>query len=163
MCPFFTYFLFGAVWFRNGLPLGPDIIYCTTYTWHVVMYLCIQSAAAAAAACYCCVLLHCFSCSCCCLLLLFVIVCRMQKKMLLFIKSDCSVLFIFIKTRSIVPLGSTVAFTASTCLLYYIRGNYGYARSQGGRQPTAAKTPLYSTLYYRHPYFEAERGFPRHS
>jgi len=33
-----------------------------------------------------------------------------------------------------VPLGSTVAFTASICL-YYILGNYAHARSQGGRQP----------------------------
>ena len=31
------------------------------------------------------------------------------------------------------PLGSTVAFTASVCL-YYILGSYGHARSQGGHQ-----------------------------
>ena len=41
-----------------------------------------------------------------------------------------------------VPLGSTVAFTVSICL-YYILGNYGHARSRGGRQTTATKPPLY--------------------
>ena len=40
-----------------------------------------------------------------------------------------------------VPLGSTVAFTASICR--YLLGNYGNARSQGGRQPATAKPPLY--------------------
>ena len=50
-----------------------------------------------------------------------------------------------------VPLGSTVAFTASICLCY-ILGNYGHARSQGGRQPAAAKPPcapynMYLVLY----------------
>ena len=40
-----------------------------------------------------------------------------------------------------VPLGSTVACTATICL-DYILGNYGHARSQGGRQPAAAKAPL---------------------
>ena len=34
------------------------------------------------------------------------------------------------------------AFTASICQ-YYILGNYGHARSQGGRQPATAKPPLY--------------------
>ena len=38
---------------------------------------------------------------------------------------------------------SVVAFTASICP-YYIFGNYGHARSQGGRQPAAAKPPVYN-------------------
>ena len=41
-----------------------------------------------------------------------------------------------------VPLGSTVACTATICL-DYILGNYGHARSQGGRQPAAPNPPLY--------------------
>ena len=41
-----------------------------------------------------------------------------------------------------VPLRSTVAFTASICL-NCILGNYGHARSQGGRQPAAAKPSLH--------------------
>ena len=40
------------------------------------------------------------------------------------------------------PLGSVVTFTASTCL-YYIFGNCGHARSQGGRQPAEAEPPSY--------------------
>ena len=32
-----------------------------------------------------------------------------------------------------IPVGSTVAFTASVCL-YHILGSYGHARSQGGHQ-----------------------------
>ena len=40
-----------------------------------------------------------------------------------------------------VPLGSTVAFTAPTCLRY-ILGKHGCARNQGGCQPAAAKSPL---------------------
>ena len=32
-----------------------------------------------------------------------------------------------------IPLGGTVAFTASVCL-YYILGSYGHARSQGSHQ-----------------------------
>ena len=49
---FFTSFLFGAVWFHNRVPLGPDIpgiillLYDVSYVWHAF----IQSAAAAAAA-----------------------------------------------------------------------------------------------------------------
>ena len=30
----------------------------------------------------------------------------------------------------------------------YILGNYGHARSQGGRQPAAAKPPLYISYVY---------------
>ena len=42
-----------------------------------------------------------------------------------------------------VPLGNTVAFTVSTSL-YHILGKNGHERSQGGRQPAAAKPPLYN-------------------
>ena len=48
-----------------------------------------------------------------------------------------------------VPVGSTLAFTAPTCLCY-ILGNYGYARSQGERQPAAAKTPFLVLSYLLH-------------
>ena len=56
-----------------------------------------------------------------------------------FIESDSSVFFPFTRHFN-VPLGCIVVFTASiACIL----GNYGHARSQGGRQPAAAKQPLY--------------------
>ena len=42
-----------------------------------------------------------------------------------------------------VPLGSTVAFAASICL-YYIPGNCGHARSQGGCETTRHQTKIYS-------------------
>ena len=60
-----------------------------------------------------------------------------------FIESDPSVFFLFIQTRLIfdVPLDSTVSHLPSR--FAYILGNYGHVRSQGGRQPAAAKTPLY--------------------
>ena len=64
-----------------------------------------------------------------------------------FIESDSSVFFLFIQTRYIlnVLLVSTVAFTASICL-QYILGNHGHGRSQGGRQPAAAKPHLYKCI-----------------
>ena len=49
---------------------------------------------------------------------------------------------------SVLPLGSTVAFTASICL-DYILGNDGHARSQGGRQPVASKPPLEPSILSR--------------
>ena len=70
--------------------------------------------------CSCSVLLYCCCCrSCCCLLLLFVIVCRMAF-FFAGIESDSSVFLLFIQKRYIlnVPLGSTVASTASICLHY---------------------------------------------
>ena len=59
-----------------------------------------------------------------------------------FIESDPSVFFLFIQTRLIfdVPLDSTVSHLPSR--FAYILGNYGHVRSQGGRQPAAAKPPL---------------------
>ena len=58
------------------------------------------------------------------------------------IESDSIQCFLSWKTIIfIVPLGCSVAFTASICL-YYILGNYGHAWSQGGRQPAALKPPL---------------------
>ena len=95
--------------------------------------------------CCCSVLLYC--CCCCSLvLMLFVIVCRMELLLLCFIASDSSVFFLLIQTRY-VPLGSTVAFTASIYVSYrsyisYILGSNGHTRSQGGRQPAGAK-PIY--------------------
>ena len=51
---FLTYFLFGAVWFHNREPLGPDtpgiiLLYEVLYSWHV---LAMSAAAAAASSCY---------------------------------------------------------------------------------------------------------------
>ena len=64
-----------------------------------------------------------------------------------FIESDPSVLFLFIQTRFIfyVPLDGTVASMASISLHL---GNYGHARTQGGRQPAAAKPALYNICIY---------------
>ena len=101
-----------------------------------------QSAAAAAAATLCVAILLLFLLQ---QLLLFVIVCRMAKIVagsLNLIPSVGSFLFILkhVLFLMYVPLDGVVAFTASICL-YYILGNYGHARSHGGRQPTAAKPP----------------------
>ena len=55
--------------------------------------------------------------------------------------------FLFVHTRFVfygTPWQYCVAFTASICL--YILGNYGHARSQDGRQPAAAKPPLYTRI-----------------
>ena len=81
--------------------------------------------------------------------MLFVIVCRMELLLLCFIASDSSVFFLLIQTRY-VPLGSTVAFTASIYVSYrsyisYILGSNGHTRSQGGRQP--AGRSLYISVY----------------
>ena len=103
----------------------------------------VSAAAAAAAAALCVSLLLLLQ-----QLLLFVIGCRMAKIVAgsLFIPSR--VFSLFIQTRIIFnvymyPLAvlTAVAFAASICL-YYILGNFGHARSQGGRQPAAAKPPL---------------------
>ena len=60
------------------------------------------------------------------------------------------VLFLFILKHDLfsmyAPIGSAVTFTASTCL-YYTLGNYGHARSQGGRQSAAAKPPLHKYMH----------------
>ena len=62
------------------------------------------------------------------------------------------VLFLFIQTRFIcnIPLGSTVAFTASVYQTHTInpRYNCGHARSQGGRPPGAAN--IIYTVSYTH-------------
>ena len=102
---------------------------------------------------YCC----CCCYACCCSLLLFVIVCRMAM-WLTASDSDSSVFFLFTSNTiyfefTYIPLGSTVAFSVVSCFL----GNYGHARSQGGRQPAAAKPPLYirvcTSIYTRDTYF----------
>ena len=58
-----------------------------------------------------------------------------------FIESDPSVFFLFIQTQFTLnaPLGSTVSLSRRR--FAYILGNYGHARSQGGRQHAAAKPP----------------------
>ena len=63
------------------------------------------------------------------------------------IESDPSVSFLFIQRDLflVVPLGSTVSHLRPR--FAYILGNCGHARSQGGRQPAAAKPPLYA--YFR--------------
>ena len=71
------------------------------------------------------------------------------KKSSWFIESDSSHCFFLFKHGFFlmyVPLGGTLAFTASI-LLYYIVANYGHARSQGGRQSAAANPPLYLFLF----------------
>ena len=146
-CVFFQLFWFGAVLVHNRVPLGPDIpgiillydvllrsIYLACiYTCRVLLPLLLLLL---------CMSVYCCCCTSCRLLLLFVIVCRMA----IFFAGSVNltpsvVMFLFIlKTRkkiTNVPLGSVVAFTASICL-YYVLGNYGHARSQGGRQPAGA-------------------------
>ena len=61
-----------------------------------------------------------------------------------FTESDPSVFLLFIQTRFTfhVPLGSTVSHLQSRFTYEYILGNCGHERSQGGRQPAAAKPPL---------------------
>ena len=76
-----------------------------------------------------------------------------DKKCCWFIESgSIQCFFLFIQTQFIfnvcIPLGSTVAFTASICL-DYILGNDGHARSQGGRQPVASKPPLEPSILSR--------------
>ena len=108
--------------------------------------MCVLSAAAAAAAALCvAILLLLLQQQCCCFLLLFVIVCRTAKFVCWFIGSDPSVFFLFTQRRFLflmVPLGSTIVSRLRPRFAYTL-GNYGRARSQGGRQPTAAKPPLY--------------------
>ena len=108
------------------------------------MYLYIQSAAAAAAAAAtaAAALYRCCCCSSCCLLVLFVIVCRMA-----IVAGSLNLIPVFYFSSfkhdlglMYVPLGSTVAFTASICL-YYILGNFGHARSQGGVSPPRRSPP----------------------
>ena len=64
-----------------------------------------------------------------------------------FVESDPSVFFLFIQTRVIfyVSFGSTVSHLRPR--FAYILGNYRHARSQGGRQPAAAKLPMW--FYFR--------------
>ena len=142
-CGFTTEYLF----FLFKKKLIYPVIYCyccSIYTWHVFT----QSAAAAAAALCVAILLLLLQLQ---QLLLFVIVCRMAKNiagsMINLIPSSASCLFI--QTRFIldVSLGSTVVAFAVSIRPYYILGNYGDARSQGGRQPASAKSPLYIYAY----------------
>ena len=127
-----------------------------------VIFICMQSAtaaavaaaadtdaaAAAAAALSVAILLLLLQQQCYCFLLLFVIVCRMAKfgagslnlpPMLSFssFKHD---LFLM------VSLGSTVSHFRPR--FAYILGNCGHVRSQGGRQPAAAKPPLVLSIVY---------------
>ena len=114
-----SFFLFRLVWHREfSQPssctyVGPDIVLC--YTWYVrvlrsmCIYICMQSAAAA--------ILVLLKQQCCCLLLLLAIVCRMAK----IVAGSLTLIAEFyfkMHTQLIfhVPLGSTVALTASICL-----------------------------------------------
>ena len=111
------------------------------------IHTCIQSDAAAAAcatASLCvAILLLLLQQQCCCSLLLFVIVCWMAKFCCCFTESDPSVLFLFIKTRVsfLHPLAALLCRIYLQSWFAYILGNCGLARSQGGRQPAAAKPP----------------------
>ena len=71
----------------------------------------------------------------------------MAKFVAVVIASDSLVFFLFIQKRFIfnVPLGSTASYLQlrlfTYCLIHiisYILGNYGHARSQGGRSPPCA-------------------------
>ena len=59
--------------------------------------------------------------------------------------SASNVVFLFIQTQFMfyVPLGSTVALTASICL-EYILDNFEHARGQDRRQAAAAKPRRYT-------------------
>ena len=79
----------------------------------------------------------------CCFLLLFVVVCGMAK----FVAGSLNLIPVFYFSPfkpdlvSMVLLDSTVSYLRLR--FAYISGNYGHVRSQGGRQPAAAKPPLY--------------------
>ena len=141
---FTSFFLFGVVWFHIRVPLGPDIpctilLYDVLYTWHVLIRR------------ECCCRCYCYSVPLLLQQLLLFVVCRMAKIVAGSLNLIPSSVLFLIQTRffkyfySYVPLGSTVAFTASVCL--YIIGNYigndGHARSEGGRQPVTANPPSY--------------------
>ena len=82
------------------------------------------------------------------LLLPFIMVCRMAK----FVAGSLDLIPAFSLSSFKqdlflnVPLERAVAFTPSICLHQSSIGNYGYARSQGGRQAAMAKPHLY--LYF---------------
>ena len=90
---------------------------------------------------------------CCCFLLLLVLVCRMAKV----VAGSCNLIPVFSFSsfkRNInfdcTPWQYSVAFTASICLVrtyLEVLGNYGHARSQGGRQPAGANPPLNRLLF----------------
>ena len=65
-----------------------------------------------------------------------------------FIESDPSVFFLFTQTRLILVYPLAV-LSHLRPRFAYILGNYGHARSQGGRQPAAAKPPLYVSCSVR--------------
>ena len=100
------------------------------------------AAAAAAALCVLLILLLLLQQQCCCFLLLFVIVSMAKfiadslELMPAFSVSSFKCDFFFM-----VPLGSTVPHLRPR--FAYILGNFGHARSQGGRQPAAENTLLY--------------------
>ena len=97
------------------------------------------------------------------LLLLFVIACRMtQCVAVLFFNLIPAIFFLYSNTIYVnIPLGSAVAMYSldSPVILYSkfmscILGNYGHARSQGGRQPAVAKPPWCDNTIITTPYSE---------
>ena len=80
---------------------------------------------------------------CCCFLLLFIIACRMTKS----VAGSLNLIPVFSFSsfkrdlRLMVPLGSAVWHYPASVFAYIFR-QYGRARSQGGRQPAAAKPAL---------------------
>ena len=139
---YFSLFLFGVVWFHTRVPLGPGmpgivLLYDVLYTWTCIysyrvllpllLLLCTGVVGAAAACC----------CSSSCAGWPKIVTGSLNlipsSVFFLSFKHDLFLMYL--------PLGSTVAFTASICL-YYILGNYGHGRSQGRRQPAAAKPRL---------------------
>ena len=114
--------MFSAVWFHNRVPLVPDmtaiiLLYDVVYTWHVFVHTM-----------YCC---GCRRCSASCYAPVAAAaadaVCHRVpdgRNCCWFIGSDSIQCFLCLHTWLAfnVPLGSTVAFTASIWLLYYIFG-----------------------------------------
>ena len=108
------------------------LIYCNYTVRCCTMYDCIFC-------CCCSVVVCCYTAAMLLLLLLFIIVCRMTKFVVVVHCIWFQCFFLLIQTRFIfnVPLGSTVAFTASIFYLKYTHSihprYYGHAWSQGGR------------------------------
>ena len=87
----------------------------------------------------------------CCFLPLFVYRVPDGKICCWFIESDSSVFLLLMQRRFsfYVPLGSNAVMSHLRPRYAYILGNFGHARSQGGRQTAAAKPPLYQYFYKR--------------
>ena len=134
--PFFSpLFWLGTVCFHNGEPLGPYVeVHILYWTTHIPdIYLCIQSAAAAAAvaaALYVAILLllllHLMLLApCCCCL-------SLRAGWQVFVAGSMNLILVFFSLHSTpsvfnVPLGCTLAFTASIWIILHIRWLLAFA------------------------------------